>query len=151
MFRPNGPILPLFDEFDPSWTLKTRFDLKNIESKLLTTFEVETYVCWIQFDQSTQFDLNSAIWPKFDLWWPFIIHDINRLEIVKKSDLFRYISKVGLWGDALEPFKVFVHFALERHHVIAPLSLPKSWNFRSRALRWCITHKADVVDNVTKM
>ena len=28
----------------------------------------------------------------------------------------------------------------------AALSLPKSWNFRSWAFRWCFTHKADKTD-----
>ena len=77
--------------FDP---YLTQVDLwrpvfKNIESRSLTTFEVETYVCWIHFDQSTQFDLNSAIWPKFGLWWPLIVHDINRLEIGRQIRSFQ--------------------------------------------------------------
>ena len=47
-------------------------------------------------------------------------------------------------------FKVFVHFALERNHVVAALSLPKLSHLRSRVYRRYMTQKADVIDDATK-
>ena len=49
----------------------------------------------------------------------------------------KLVNQAALWSH----FQVCVDFALERHHVIAAFSLPKSWNFRSRAFKWCMTHK----------
>ena len=53
-----------------------------------------------------------------------------------------------LWSRFSRTFFTCSMGSPERHHVITGLSL--SWNFRSRTFRWCLTHKADVIEDVTK-
>ena len=94
------------------------------------------------------FRLIRPIWPKFDLWWPLIGHDIQVMytghvygfEVSKRIPIFWGICHQN-WSTRWR-YRVFFRFLfiLLQSHVIAALSLPK----------WCRTHKADVIDDVTK-
>ena len=76
-----------------------------------------------------------------------IYYEITIWFYLKVFHIFKNVFS-DLWSRFSRTFFTCSMGSPERHHVITGLSL--SWNFRSRTFRWCLTHKADVIEDVTK-